>query len=115
MVNTVGAIIFDVPLAMQAPVRASQTTTSQIQVSWTPLTASTDIRALSILSYDLQWDAGTSGATWTDLVGFGTESTQTSFIAVTNITPGSLYQFQVRAKNLYGWGPFSPVATIRAS
>lgn len=100
---------------MLAPTRGSNTKTSSIEVLWSSLTLRDDIRANNVLSYNLQWDKGTNGVTWEDLVGYNTETTSTSFNAVTGIIGGQLYQFKVRAKNLYGWGSFSPVTTIRAS
>lgn len=45
----------------------------------------------TILSYDLQWDAGTNGTTWTDLVGYSTESTATTFTVSTSISGGTTY------------------------
>jgi hypothetical protein len=46
---------------------------------------------MSILSYNLQWDAGTSGATWTDLLGSSTYSTVTTFTYSTGIVSGKTY------------------------
>lgn len=89
--NTAGAIIYDVPVAMATSFRGDATTISQIQVNWTALTASTDIRATSILSYNLQWDAGTNGVTFTDLTGYSTESTSTSFTVTSGIVSGKSY------------------------
>jgi hypothetical protein len=31
------------------------------------------------------------------------------------LTKGAYYQFKVRAKNVYGYGPFSSVVSVRAS
>lgn len=62
IINTAGATVFDVPVQMQASTRGPETQISTIQVNWTPLVLINDIRALTILSYNLQWDAGTAGA-----------------------------------------------------
>lgn len=113
--NTVGATVFDVPVQMAAPTRGAETQTTTIQVNWTPLTLIDSIRALTVLSYNLQWDEGTNGVTWTNLVGFSIDTRQTTFTAVTGITGGSVYKFRVRAKNLYGWGDFSQEVAITAS
>jgi len=37
------------------------------------------------------------------------------FTVTNNVLEGQYYKFKIRAKNIWGWGPFSPVATIRAS
>lgn len=74
--------------------------------------ASADSGYASITSYNIEWDGGSSGATWTELQGQSTESlslTQTK----TGITASSSYQFRYRAKNVFGYGPYSDVATIK--
>lgn len=34
---------------------------------------------------------------------------------VTGLTPGANYQFKYRAKNIFGWGPFSATTTVQAA
>jgi hypothetical protein len=79
------------------------------------LTILADIGGSTILSYHLQWDAGTSGASWYDLVGFSTETTATTFTVTSGVSGGTDYKFRVRAKNLYNFGSYSPISIIRAS
>jgi len=72
----------------------------------------------SVTSYNLQWDDGSAGVTWSDLVGKSPLSTATSFsaTAVANgVLAGQLYQVRVRAKNTHGWGPESGVLSIYAA
>lgn len=111
-VNTLGATVYDVPLAMISPTRGPETKIASIHVLWTPLTAINDIRAPVVLSYNLQWDKGTNGVQWESLVGLSTETKQLSFTAVTGISGGQYYKFRVRAKNLYGWGDYSPEVSV---
>jgi hypothetical protein len=66
----------------------------------------------------LQWDDGTAGVTWTDLVGKSPLSPATSFsatAAANGVLAGQLYQVRVRAKNTHGWGPESNVLSIYAA
>lgn len=100
---------------MASPSRGSSTTITQIQVDWVALSNVADYGGSPILSYHLQWDAGSNGITFTDLTGLSTESTATTYIVTSGITGGTDYQFKVRAKNLYGWGDYSPIVTIKAA
>jgi hypothetical protein len=99
---------------MTAPTSGSQTTESQIEVTWTAMTAPSN-GGSAILSYHLQWDAGTSGTTWTDVVGLSPSYTSTSIILSTGIVGGSTYKFKIRALNVIGWGGFSSETSIQAA
>lgn len=70
-VNTEGAIIETIPGAMAAPTRNAATNTVQIVVDWL---APENDGFNTIVSYNLQWDSGTEGETWSNLIGFNTES-----------------------------------------
>ena len=61
----------------------------------------------SILSYHLRYDDSSKGETWTDLFGLATDEIVLSHGVTDSIQPGEIYQFQYRAKNVHGWGPFS--------
>jgi hypothetical protein len=58
------------------------------------------------LSYNLYWDNGL-GTTSIEV----TDTLVTSY-TITGLTQGSNYLFKVRAKNIYGYGDFSPEVTI---
>lgn len=49
------------------------------------------------------------------MVGHNIDSLIFTFEVTSNVYAGDLYQFRVRAKNVWGWGPFSPVLTIKAA
>jgi hypothetical protein len=69
-----------------------------------------------VTSYNLWWDEGSNGEFWYSLIGINEPVlTQTLFTVTNNILEGQYYKFKVRAKNIWGWGPFSPEVTIRAS
>jgi hypothetical protein len=40
---------------------------------------------------------------------------ETEYIVTSGIVPSSEYQFQVRAQNKWGWGPWSTIVTVKAS
>lgn len=100
---------------MPAPTRVdATTTTSSITVQWNALTAPDDGDS-SITSYNLQWDRGTSGFMYYDLLGVTPYTTQISFTATTGIVASQTYRFRVRARNLYGWGDFSFYTSVKAA
>lgn len=68
-----------------------------------------------MLSYNLQYDNATAATTWFDVVGLSPDSLLTSVIVSTGVVPGSQYAFRVRARNIFGWGPFSAVTYIQAA
>lgn len=98
---------------MFSPVRGSQTSTTQIEVSWLALTPP-DTGNQPVLSYNLQWDAGTGDCT-KDLIGDDVPYSQLSYMVTQGITTDTTYCFRLRAKNIYGWGDFSYLSYIRSS
>jgi hypothetical protein len=75
---------------MSTPTRGSSTTTSQVQIQWTALSNPSDGYS-SILSYHLEWDAGTSGVTWSSLIGGTVDSTALTFTVSSSIIAGTTY------------------------
>jgi hypothetical protein len=57
-----------------------------------------------ILSYEIQ--SQLNGGEFSSLIGHITPYYLSTFVT-TNISRGNYYGFRYRAKNLYGWGPFS--------
>jgi len=78
------------------------------------LTLDADTGGSPILSYHLQWNAG-SLTDWYDLQGYAVETTSTTFTVTTGVVAGTTYDFKVRAKNIYDWGDFSAITQIEAS
>lgn len=113
--NTAGATIQTEPVQMSSPTRGSSTSQTQIEVSWTALSSASDTRGSSITTYHLQWDAGSNGGTWSDLIGLTSNYVSTTFYVTSGLTAGTSYQFKVRAKNAYGYGDYSSPTTIVAS
>lgn len=79
------------------------------------MTAYADIRGSSIISYHLQYDAETNGAFWIDIIGNNAFYPSTSFILTYGLSAGRVYNFRVRALNIWGWGAFSEISWIKSS
>ena len=97
---------------MATPTKGSATDATYIQVQWTALSSAPQNGGSAVTSYNLQWDSGTAGASWTNLVGYSPSSTSVSYTLTSGITSGHSYQFRVRAKNVFGWGSFSSSTSI---
>ena len=111
-VNTVGAIIETVPGEMDPPSRDAETNTFQIVVDWT---APSNDGYSDIVSFNLQWDTGTDGELWTNLIGFNTDSLAQTFTVAQGVAFGDQYLFKVRAKNYWGWSDFSENLVIKSA
>jgi hypothetical protein len=100
---------------MAAPVRDdAATTTTQIKVDWEALEAPENGMS-PVLTYNLEWDAGTDGASWAEVVGETTDYLLTHFTVSSGLVPGERYRFRVRARNALGWGVWSPEASVKAA
>lgn len=60
------------------------TSRDQLVVDWSTL-AYPQNGGASITSYNLQWDAGTSGVSWFSLIGLTTPFTGTSFTVTSGV------------------------------
>jgi hypothetical protein len=100
---------------MDQPTRGDETRETQIQIEWQPLGTLAEMGGSAVVSYWLEWDAGSDEAEWYDLVGAVSNYVDTSFIVTTDITAGDEYAFRVSALNAHGAGPASDVKIIKAS
>ena len=117
--SNAGPQVLTVPDQMSSPIRDALTTVSQIVVDWTPLSSPSNGNS-PITSYLLEWDDGTSGASWYDLVGGSPLSTATTYTVTTTQSGGSLiagtyYRFRVTARNIFGYGLTSNYIAIKAA
>ena len=85
--NTAGAVLETVPNKMAAPTRDPSTTTLKLVVDWVAL-VSPENGYTAITSYNLQWDRGTAGATWYNLIGYNAEALALTFTASEYVTAG---------------------------
>ena len=86
-------------------------TSSNIRVSFSPLTTVAQTGGSTVLSYNLQVDDGAGN--FTNVQGLQKDSLALS--ARINATKGVTYAFRYRAKNVYGWGDFSPLTFVLAA
>jgi len=67
-----------------------------------------------ILNYTLAFSPD-DGVTWQILTSLSSPFTRTQFTKDTMIEAGLYYMFKVRAANIYGHGPYSPVFRFKAA
>jgi titin len=92
---------------------SSDSSDTQIRVVFNTLTTTVETGGSTILSYNLQIDDGNQG-NFVDLYGI-TSDTLLNTLTVTGLSKGKNYRIRYRAKNIYGWGDWSPVSTILAA
>ncbi len=92
------------PLIMPAPTEGSATSRNVVELLWTQVT-SPDDGGSPILSYNVYWDRGTG--TWSNLVGQTSDYMLLKYSVGGSIVESGTYQFKIRAKNRWGFGPFS--------
>lgn len=59
-------------------------------------------------------DDGLAGS-FVEVHGFTTPYTLNSKLITSNVDSGRSYRFQYRAKNIHGWGSYSPISFILAA
>jgi len=80
-------------------------------VNWATLVPGVATGNSDILSYDLYWDSGSSGAGATIEV----IDAQTTTYTIVGLIPSRSYTFKARARNIYGYGPFSNSVIIKTT
>ena len=79
------------PLKMDSPARGSETTPSTLDVEWTAMTTDAEQGGATVISYNVQWDAGTAGLDWQHLLGHGSPSLATNLDIVSGVVGGTSY------------------------
>lgn len=86
----------------------------EIIVTWTALITDAETGRDPINYYQLDWDSGTG--TWTEITDSVVNgmSTSFSFVPPNNqiFNPNTNVNFRVRARNIIGYGSYSPSLTI---
>lgn len=99
---------------MAAPTRNALTDVYQITIDFIELAAPNNGDS-EILSYHGMWKEQ-SASTWVDMnLEDQAFSGQTTLSVYDGLVEGQTYNFKVRAKNIYGFGPFSDPTDIKAS
>ena len=88
--TTAGATIMTVPEAMGTAVESTATASSQIVATWSALTSTDASGGTAITSYELSWDSGTTGASWTALNGYSSPDTSLTYTE-SSVTAGGTY------------------------
>jgi hypothetical protein len=99
---------------MSTPERDEATNTQLIVVNWQAITAP-DNGNSDVLSYSLEYDAGTNGESWETLIGYLADFTGTQMQVTSKIQRGVRFIFRLRAKNIWGWGVYSEEYAILAA
>ncbi len=104
--NVMGATIRTEPQKMKGleylPLDSSDI---KISLKWLPLVTHFEIGGETIITYNLQWDEGTNGASWKDVQGQESiPSLATSAQIITDhLVLGNTYKFRLQALNIHGW------------
>jgi hypothetical protein len=91
------------------------TAENAIELVWNALTTATERGGATVLSYEVQWDAGAGTGTYSTLAGYLADFTGTTLTVTSGIQPGAVFSFRVRGKNMWGWGPYSTVLQVAPS
>lgn len=101
--DATGARIRAVPSQMSPPTEDLASTDTEVTLHWTPLSG-VDAGNSDVIAYSLYWDEGDSTKADADVPLV--DAAVTTF-TVTGVEGGRTYRFRVRARNIYGNGPFS--------
>ena len=106
----VSTLIGSPPGAPAAPT-AGTTTTTSIVINWA---APTNTGTSALTGYDVQYRA-TSSSAWLTSAALTNIAAGTTTATISGLTTGTEYEFQVRAQNGVGEGPWSPSLTHSTS
>lgn len=71
---------------------------------------------VQVTSYNLQWDKGTNGVTWYNIIGYSPSSLDLKTTITSEVVGGINYMLKVRAINVHGWAiDFSETVSIKAA
>lgn len=104
--NSVGAKLRQRPVKMTQVTKDPTSTETTLTIVWSGLTSGLDTGNSDILAYEVYWDANTGA------INILLHDEITLAHLVERLEPGLTYQFKVRARNIYGYGPFSDVSSL---
>jgi hypothetical protein len=87
VINPPTFLVLTVPLKPDTPVRGPLTNTTAIDIRWTEMLNANQNGGANITSYEVDWDAGTAGQVWTELIGY-TIPLPTPYYLAINLTMG---------------------------
>ena len=90
---------------------SSESTSTTITVEYDAVDAANN-GGSAVLGYSLEMDDG-SGGDYVTLVGTSSDYLKLKFsVSSAQVSKGGTYRFRYRAKNVYGWSDYSPVAYL---
>jgi hypothetical protein len=113
--NTEGAKVQTQPSQIPALFEGKGTNERAVHIEWNALSTYEETRGAAIISYHVRWDKGTFGLEWFDLIGLSSNNLLLEHTHEADVVPGNEYQMQVRARNKWGWGDWSPIIWVTAS
>lgn len=113
--NTSGADYRTVPAAMGTVSRDSSSTASSIILNWSAQSGDSQTGGSAVLGYHLVWDNGDGATPDTNLIGHTSTFSDLTYTIASGLTTGSEYKFMIRSKNIYGFGDYSSVVTIKVA
>jgi hypothetical protein len=113
--NTAGGKIQTEPAAVVGLGRGTSTSVSQVELTWTEITTYANNHGAGVISYNIQWDAGTNQINFYDIAGYLSLYPNSPYLQTTGVQAGYTYYFRIRALNFWGYGPFSTPFKIKAS
>jgi hypothetical protein len=115
LLNIEGVTVIDTPhQPLTSPLRNEGSSPYQLVVHYPNLEDELN-GGSEVTSLHLQWDMGTSGSEWQTLIGEVPFTTSDTYTINGGLITGQSYQFQYRAKNVFGWGEWSDSAYVLAA
>lgn len=114
-VNVAGEEVQTAPAQVTGLASGAATTENRIELDWSALVSSAATGGAAILSYNAQWDLGYGTGVFENLVGYASDYSSTTYTVTSGVSPGVVFSFRVRAKNMWGWGAFSEVLVVTPS
>jgi hypothetical protein len=109
--NTVYAVVKLVPQAAPVLARGSTTSEFQVQLTWAAIDT-TNSSGSAVTGYSLYWDNGVGASNISiSLTNISSPSTL-SYTQTTGLTPGSIYNYAIRATNVIGTGNASSALAV---
>jgi titin len=111
IVSTILATVPDAPPVPTIVDYLSDDTKITIDISAFPTSSN---GGSEVTSFEIQWATGQTGP-FSSLVGASSPFTASTYTKSTGITKGQTYRFKYRAKNVHGFGSFSPILEVIAA
>ena len=109
--NTVYAVVKLVPQVAPVLARGSSTSEFQVQLTWAAIDT-TISSGSAVTGYSIYWDNGAGAGSITILLTTISSPSTLSYTQTTGLTPGSIYNYAIKATNVIGTGPASSALAV---